>query len=404
MRRLTRILAGLTFLISGLLAQNQASAIFLLIAPGASASGTGEAGVAAADDAYASYWNPAALAYIPGREVVYQRAKWLPGLVNDINYNFLGLRYQIAGVGTFGAHLIYLDLGEQIQTTEEAIELGTFRSYMAAGTIGFGTQLSPLASVGFNAKIIQQKLADVGTGAEKGKGVSTDFAFDVAYYQKQFLVKSIDLGLIIANIGPKIAFIDERQADPAPTNMKVGIKWHIIDSEHNRLSLLYDVNKLLVASWLGVDLDADGIIGGYDADGLQDGAGDFNSDGKIEAPHTDPWYLALITSWLDDSRYGGDVDVNGNGFIEADEEGNSTNYTFANEIRSLVHNVGLEYWYSEYFAIRVGYIDDKVGKLFHTTFGAGIHYGDYGFDFGYIYGEQGQPLTNTMRFSLNIAF
>ena len=68
----------------------------------------------------------------------------------------------------------------------------------------------------------------------------------------------------------------------------------------------------------------------------------------------------------------------------------------------MVHNVGLEYWYSQYFAIRIGYINDRNGKLYHPTFGAGIHYGGYGFDFGYIYGEQGHPLTNTMRFSLNI--
>ena len=41
----------------------EAGAVFLLIAPGASAQGTGEANVARVDDAYASYYNPASLAF-----------------------------------------------------------------------------------------------------------------------------------------------------------------------------------------------------------------------------------------------------------------------------------------------------------------------------------------------------
>ena len=44
-------------------------------------------------------------------------------------------------------------------------------------------------------------------------------------------------------------------------------------------------------------------------------------------------------------------------------------------------------------------------KVFHDgEYDVLIMKRDYGFDFGYIYGVQGQPLTNTMRFSLNIAF
>ena len=42
---------------------SEAGAIFLLISPGARASGMGETNVAVADDAYASYWNPAGLGF-----------------------------------------------------------------------------------------------------------------------------------------------------------------------------------------------------------------------------------------------------------------------------------------------------------------------------------------------------
>ena len=47
-----------------LTAQSEAGAIFLLISPGARAGGMGEAQVAVANDVYASYWNPAGLAFL----------------------------------------------------------------------------------------------------------------------------------------------------------------------------------------------------------------------------------------------------------------------------------------------------------------------------------------------------
>ncbi|MBT6158485.1 MAG: hypothetical protein HOH91_00960, partial [Candidatus Marinimicrobia bacterium] len=63
-----------------LFAQSEAGAIFLLIAPGARAGGMGEAQVAVADDAYASYWNPAGLGFLEGSELAMMHVNWLPNL------------------------------------------------------------------------------------------------------------------------------------------------------------------------------------------------------------------------------------------------------------------------------------------------------------------------------------
>ena len=59
MKRLGTVLHLCTILSGLVFAQSEAGSIFLLIAPGARAGGMGEAQVAVADDAYASYWNPA---------------------------------------------------------------------------------------------------------------------------------------------------------------------------------------------------------------------------------------------------------------------------------------------------------------------------------------------------------
>ena len=69
----------------------------------------------------------------------------------------------------------------------------------------------------------------------------------------------------------------------------------------------------------------------------------------------------------------------------------------------MVYNMGAEYWYTNNFVLRGGYIYDQEGKIKNPTFGAGIRFAQYGFDFGYTAGDQGHPRANTMFFSVNIA-
>ena len=86
------------------------------------------------------------------------------------------------------------------------------------------------------------------------------------------------------------------------------------------------------------------------------------------------------------------------------ELGTGKNRSLQNELDELVLNLGAEYWYSRYFALRLGYYYDKMGKIQNPTFGVGLRFSNYGFDFGYTSGEPGHPLTNTMRFSMNVIF
>ena len=78
------------------------SALFLLISPSARAGGMGEAQVALANDSYATYWNPAGLGFQEGYEISGMHVNWLPGLVDDMYYDFLGGRVPVKGLGVFG--------------------------------------------------------------------------------------------------------------------------------------------------------------------------------------------------------------------------------------------------------------------------------------------------------------
>ena len=439
--------------ISSLLnAQSEAGSVFLLISPGARAGGMGEAQVAVANDAYASYWNPAGLAYQEGSELAFMHVNWLPNLADDMYYEFLGYRKSFPNLGTIGGHLIYLNLGEQVRMDEYAQYQGKFTSYMMAGAISYSQKINETSSFGLNAKLSYQHLVELGTGSEKGKGTSIDFGFDVGYMKKGWLLPTLDLGITMTNIGPKVSFIDPDQADPQPTNLTFGFAYELFNNEVNRLSVVYDMDKLLVASYPDMDWDGDGIIGGFDSNGKSSlKNNDYNSDGKRETAHKDPLFKAIFTSWVDDWLLGGDIDkapagedadrkiggwswagdANGNNKPDKEEMintaselgasygdsdwgiynewgqkevGSADDRSLSDELDKLVHNFGLEYWYSTYFALRSGYYYDKTGKISNPTFGIGLRFSNYGFDFGYTSGKPGHPLTNTMRFSMNMQF
>ena len=190
----------------------------------------------------------------------------------DIFYDFLAYRQSVPGLGTFGGHLIYLNLGEQQGMDAQGNATNLFKSYMMAFNLSYGTQISEDKSVGMNFKVFYQKLADDVVQGETGDPYSTDFAFDIGYLQKFGKKMNHQFGFSIQNIGPPIDFIDSQQADPAPTNMKFGIYSQIYDDGINRINLLFDANKLLVASYPAMDWNGDGII-----------------SGSKEESHIDPW-------------------------------------------------------------------------------------------------------------------
>ena len=68
----------------------------------------------------------------------------------------------------------------------------------------------------------------------------------------------------------------------------------------------------------------------------------------------------------------------------------------------------MEYWYGSprLLALRIGYFyeNPKFGNRKFLTFGAGIRYDIYGFDFSYISASDGHPLSDTIRFSLLIGW
>jgi len=359
MKRILSI-AVIILMISGVqktvFAQGEAAVPFLLISPGASYGALGEAGVAYANDANAVFWNPSGLAFQyenpetdkPG-QVTFMHAKWLPQFnFSDLFYEYAAGRYYIEGIGMLGASITFLNLGQNVWTDEQGNELGTFDSFEWAATVSYATKIIENVAIGVNAKFIQSNLSNVNVGAENQDGSASSFAVDVSTTwipNADLLNNRLRLGLNISNIGPKISYIDDKQADPLPTNFKVGLAYRIFDDEFNKLTFVYDINKLMVVK------DSTGA-----------------SDNVLKALFYSAWAEG---SWTD-----------------------------------LTHSLGLEYWYGDLIALRAGwfYEDPNNGGRTFYTFGAGIKYSIFGVDFAYIAGDDDSPLSGTMRFSLAVSF
>ncbi|MEK6552120.1 MAG: type IX secretion system outer membrane channel protein PorV [Bacteroidota bacterium] len=365
-------------------AQGEAAVPFLLLAPDSRAGGIGESGSGLADNSAAIFWNPAGIAFLTGSDITITHSNWLPAFNLDLFYDYATYRQYIEDLnGSLTASITYMNYGEFVRTSSNSPDpIGTFRSFDAALTLGYATKLSNDWGLGLNFRLIYSRLSDQPTEQEQGRGVATTISFDVAamwrpeHFNIPFLGdlgNRFSMGVNISNIGPKIYYIDQAQADPIPQNFRLGIAARIFEDEYNSLTYTLDFSKLLVDK--GISRTDAGLTG-------EDTTGVYTSAKRKD------FYQALFTAWTDQS--------------------------FGEELRDIVTSMGMEYWYGNVeegfqFALRAGffYEDPSFGNRKFITLGAGIRYDLYGFDFSYITTDvfknsENHPLNNTLRFSLLI--
>ena len=341
-----------------LYAQGEAAVPFLELAPDSRAGGIGESGGGLADNSAAIFWNPAGIAFQSGTELSITHSNWLPQFNLDLFYDYLTFRQYIEDLkGSVTASITYMNFGEFVRTNEDGPEpVGTFNSFDAALTVGYATKLSPDWGIGFNFRLIHSRLSDQPTGEEQGKGVATSVSFDIGgmWRPGTLVIPLLDediggklsIGANLSNLGPKISYIDRAQADPIPTQIRLGFAYQVFGDEFNSLIYTLDFSRLLIDKT------------------PQQTLVDANGDTTIVNSTSKEFYQAIFSSWTDKP--------------------------FSEVLRSFVTSMGLEYWYGTpgdfLFALRTGffYEDPSFGNRKFITFGAGIRYDIYGFDFSYI--------------------
>ena len=269
----TRVLAAALALLVAGSAHAQGTGRSLDIQPGARQNGMGAAGVALAEDATGvTWWNPAGLGFVQKSAVEITYAKLVPGLADDVSYNYATFVKPLQGWGAFGVGLVFLSYGTSEGTDGSGQSTGTFTSNEVSPALYYGARILPDLSVGASLKYIRIQLAP-----NAQSGVGSTFGLDVGALYNIPSAK-LKLGANIQNLGPSVTFVNEDQRSPLSRNLKVGAAWEATSSQEFRLLVLADFNQSLVTSGFytynaGVELKyTDQIAGriGYYYDPLGD--------------------------------------------------------------------------------------------------------------------------------------
>ena len=142
-------------------AQGTTTAEFLQLGVGARAVAMGEAYSAAADDAGAMYWNPAALTNIKNRSATFMHAAY----IGSSYFDYAAYGQNLGSKGAYGVGLQYFSAGGIAQTDATGTDVGTFNPYDLAFSLGYARKLDGLGpqflngySIGLAGKFIQSRI------------------------------------------------------------------------------------------------------------------------------------------------------------------------------------------------------------------------------------------------------
>jgi hypothetical protein len=234
-------------------------AAFLKIGVGR-ATAMGDAFVAIADDASASYFNPAGLSRV-NRQVQLNHVDWIA----DVNHEHLAVALPLVNVGTLAFSVTALTMGDIQQTTidnpstrlreDEGTGLYFGASDMAFG-VSYARIITDKLSFGLTAKAVQQTIWDMSASA---LGVDLGLLYFTGF-------KSLRIGAAVTNFGTQLTF-SGRQLDysffwedsgpsaiqgsykttpmPLPTSFRFGIAYDIIEcpdpAKGSRLTSAIDI-------------------------------------------------------------------------------------------------------------------------------------------------------------------
>lgn len=338
---------------------------FLRINPDSRSAAMGDAGIASCIDIGALYHNASQLAFTPTNTMIgTSYTPWLRELAPDIFLTHVAGFKRIDKLQTIGASLRYFALGNIQFTDYQGGSAGEGNPNEFSFELAYARRLSDRFSSGITLKYANSNLSrgqNLGGGAtaKSAQAVAADVSF---YYQNpeiQLFGKEAKwaLGAAVTNIGNKVSYLDGAQKDFIPTNLGVGTSITTNINEFNSLQFAVDINKLLVPT--------------------PDTVGGQNVSTK-----------SLLSGW-----FGSFSDAPGGG---------------KEELQELMYSVGMEYWYNQQFAVRVGHFNEHrlKGNRKFLSFGVGLRYNIFDIGFTYLVQASNQvnPLNNTMRFSLTFNF
>ncbi|MBD3240108.1 MAG: PorV/PorQ family protein [Chitinivibrionales bacterium] len=231
--------------------------------------------------------------------------------------------------GTIGLIVNYINMGVNQWFDELGRELGEARSWEGVFGVSYGLALRKDFSLGLNIKYVNSALAPgIGTGSE---GIGRTFAIDASLLKRNLFLRGFDVGFMAQNMGPSIFYINAEDDDPIPFTLRLGLAYRAIETPVHDLAIVLDAYREFVKNYTD------------------------------KSP--DPFYKALFTS-VTDNRW-------------------------QEEVQEVQLSLGMEYWYVQFLALRLGCLFDYIGERYELTFGLGLRYGSLNFDWSYIHAPEG---------------
>jgi hypothetical protein len=155
---------------------------------GARALGMGGAFVAVADDTSATYWNPAALPYLPEKSATYMHV-----FNENINYqNYFAYVQTLDDKSAVGLSYLTYQLIPAISMYDSSISWGETWYWLS-----YGVEVAEGTALGVNLKFIEDNLEVVESGVELPISADTDMGLDVGVFSH--VGDNVTLGLLIQN-------------------------------------------------------------------------------------------------------------------------------------------------------------------------------------------------------------
>lgn len=200
---------------------------FLKISPSARASSMGDAFVAIADDASATYFNPAGMAHFYTSHLSLMHLEYL----ELTKYESLNYTHPLRRSGTVGFMLSYFNYGSMNIMKEDSSGIldpsgsGTFSSYDACISISYARFIIfDSLSAGISAKYIKQKIY---TSSLAGSAVDAGILWKTP-------LSMLTYGLNVQHLGPSVS------GYTLPSAVVTGIAVSLDTIQSNDLSIAFD--------------------------------------------------------------------------------------------------------------------------------------------------------------------
>ncbi len=348
---------------------------FLRMVSDARSGAMGDAGIAISTDANAIQFNASKLAFAQqGMGFGISYTPWLQstGFSNLSLISFSGFT-QLGSGQALGFGLKHFSLGALPLVTTSGLPLNNGETTELEFAIAYARRFSNRFSAAITGKLIYSDLAEgLVLGGGSVATAETVGALDLSFtYQTPLYLPSIEsglrLGLAFSNLGSKITYSNSTVKEYLPANVGLGAAWELKLDDRNALTIIADVNKLMVPTPCrdsGANCDRNG-----------NGIPDFKEFSPLSG---------VFQSFGDAPE----------GSIE--------------ETQELMYSLGLEYWFDQQLALRAGYFSESLtkGSRKYVTMGVGFKYQSIGLNLSYLTMAEipSNPINNTWRFSLLFDF